>query len=145
MTGLTLELERVIRATRPVVFGAFADPAQLAKWWGPEGFSVPTPDFDPRPGAAYRIEMQPPEGEPFHITGDFRDVEPPKRLAFTFTYEPADPDDVTNLVELSFHERGGSTDVTLTHGPFKTEERRELHRRGWSDTFDKLERLVGES
>ena len=145
MSGLTLELDRVIGASPSVVFGAFTDPARVAGWWGPEGFSVPTLDFDPRPGAAYRIEMQPPEGEPFHITGDFRDVEPLARLEFTFAYEPPDPDDVTNLVELSFRERGGSTEVALTQGPFKTEERRELHRVGWSESFDRLERLLGGS
>lgn len=31
--------ERVFAVDRVALFGAFADPAQLAEWWGPEGFT----------------------------------------------------------------------------------------------------------
>ena len=53
-----------------------------------------------------------------------------------------DPDDVTTLADLSFRDLGGSTEVHLTQGPFKTEARRALHRDGWTDSFDKLEQLI---
>ena len=86
--------------------------------------------------------MQPPEGDSFNLTGRFRDVEPPSRLAFSFVWEEPDPDDVETLVELSFRGLDGSTEVVMTQGPFKTEARRDLHRDGWSDSFDKLERLI---
>ena len=46
------------------------------------------------------------------------------------------------LVALSFGDLGESTEVALTQGPFKTEDRRALHRDGWTDSFDKLERLL---
>jgi uncharacterized protein YndB with AHSA1/START domain len=139
---LTLELTRVFPAARSGVFGAFSDPTQLAKWWGPEGFTIPSLEFDPRVGETYRIEMQPPEGGPFFLSGEFREVDPPARLAFTFVWEDPDPDDVENLAELSFRDLGGSTEISLTQGPFKTEARRALHSDGWSDSFDKLERLI---
>ena len=140
-----LELKRVLPARRAVVFAAFTDAAELAKWWGPSGFTIPSLDFEPRAGESYRIEMQPPEGEPFHLTGEFREVDPPTRLAFTFVWEPSDPDDLETLVELSFRDLGESTAVALTQGRFKTEARRALHRDGWTDSFDKLERLVAGS
>ncbi len=140
--GLELELERTLPASPPVVFAAFTDPNELAKWWGPEGFSVPSVEFNPRVGAIYRIEMQPPEGSSFHLTGEVQEVDPPSRLAFTFAWEPPDPDDVKTLVDLSFRDFGGSTGVAFTQGPFRTEERRTLHQGGWSDSFDKLERLL---
>lgn len=140
--GLVLELERTLPAAPPVVFAAFADRKELAKWWGPEGFNVPSLDFDPRPGASYRIEMQPPDGPPFYLTGEFREVDPPSRLVFPFAWEPPDPDDVETLVDLSFRDHAGSTEVAFAQGPFRTEERHALHQRGWSDSFDKLERLL---
>jgi uncharacterized protein YndB with AHSA1/START domain len=140
--AMMLELTRVVSAARPAVFELFTDPDLLAQWWGPRGFSVPRPDWDPRVGASYRIEMQPPGGDPFHLVGEFRDVEPPARLAFTFVWEPADPDDVETLATLSFADARDSTEVTLEQGPFKTEERVELHRGGWRESFDKLEELV---
>jgi uncharacterized protein YndB with AHSA1/START domain len=139
-----LEIERVLPASRDVVFAAFTDPQQLAKWWGPEGFTIPSLDFETRVGGRYRIEMQPPEGESFHLTGEFGEVDPPERLAFTFVWEPADPDDVETLVTLAFKDSGDSTEVHLTQGQFKTEERLALHRDGWGDSFDKLERLLSE-
>ena len=136
---LTLEMQRVLPAARRVVFAAFTHPDRLRHWWGPVGFTVPDVTLDARAGAAYRIEMQPPEGDPFHLTGEIREVDPPARLAYTFTWEPPDPDDVETLVELSFAERGDATEAGLTQGVFKTEARRELHERGWTDTFDRLE------
>jgi mycothiol synthase len=138
---LALEIKRVLAADRSDVFRAFA-PDELASWWGPAGFTVPSLDFDPRAGAGYRIEMQPPEGDPFHLTGEFREVDPPARLAFTFEWEDPDPDDVETLVTLSFRDLGESTEVALDQRTFKTEARRELHRNGWSDSFDKLQAHV---
>jgi uncharacterized protein YndB with AHSA1/START domain len=139
---LTLELKRVVPAAPSVVFGAFSAADELAEWWGPKGFTVPSLDFKPRVGDSYRIEMQPADGDPFYVTGEFREVDPPARLVYTFVYEDPDPDDVETLAELSFRDLGESTEVVFTQGPFKTEARRELHRNGWTDSFDKLEQLI---
>jgi uncharacterized protein YndB with AHSA1/START domain len=139
-----LALERVLPAPPAAVFAAFTDPDRLARWWGPEGFAVPGLDFPARAGEPYRIEMQPPEGDPFRLTGEVREVDPPERLAFTFNWEPPDPDDVETLVTLSFRDRDGSTAVALEQAAFKTEARRELHRDGWGESFDRLERLLAE-
>lgn len=136
---LALDIERVRPAAAPAVYRAFSAADELAKWWGPEGFTVPRLDFEPKVGSSYRIEMQPPEGDPFHLTGEFRELEPPARLAYTFVWEKPDRDDVETLVELSFRDLGDSTAVVLAQGPFKTAARRELHRNGWTDSFDKLE------
>jgi uncharacterized protein YndB with AHSA1/START domain len=143
--GFDLEIERTLPAAPEAVFAAFTEPSELAKWWGPEGFTVPRLDFNPRVGASYRIEMQPPDGEPFALRGEFREVDPPSSLAFTFAWEPPDPDDVETLADLRLRDLGGSTEVTLTQRPFKTDERRALHQDGWSDSFDRLERLLAAS
>jgi uncharacterized protein YndB with AHSA1/START domain len=139
---LTLELERALPADRPTAFAAFTNSEALAQWWGPEGFSIPSLEWRPRVGEYYRIEMQPPEGGSFHLTGQFHELEPPERLAFTFVWEEPDPDDLETLARLSFRDAGESTELTLSQGDFKTDARRELHRDGWSDTLDKLERYL---
>lgn len=139
---LTLRLTRVVHAPPSAVFAAFSKPGQLVKWWGPEGFTTPSLEYVPGVGVGYRIEMQPPEGESFYLSGEFRQVDPPMRLAYTFAWEDPDPDDVETLVELSFRGAGQSTEVGLTHGLFRTGARLELHRAGWTDSFDKLERLI---
>ena len=140
--GLTLEMNRALPAAHSLVFEVFTDPDELARWWGPEGFSTPSLEFDPRVGERYRIEMQPPEGSAFFLTGEFRVVDPPTRLAYTFRWEDPDPDDVETVVDLSFRDFGESTEIVFTQGLFKTEARRELHRDGWTDSFNKLAALL---
>jgi uncharacterized protein YndB with AHSA1/START domain len=135
-------MKRELPAARAVVFRAFVEPKQLAKWFGPKGYTVSSVEFSPRVGARYRVEVQPPDGAHFHVTGEVRQSDPPGRLAFTFVYEEPNRDDVETQVVLSFLDLGESTEVDLTQGAFKTEERRALHHEGWSDSFDKLERLI---
>jgi uncharacterized protein YndB with AHSA1/START domain len=137
-----LELSRVLPARRALVFAAFRDSAQLARWWGPAGFTIPSVDWSTITGEAYRIEMQPPEGDAFFLHGVFRTVHPPDRLSFTFAWDPPDPDDVETLADLSFEDHGDTTEVSVWHGEFRTEERLTLHRDCWSGSFDKLERLL---
>jgi uncharacterized protein YndB with AHSA1/START domain len=138
----SVELIRVFAAPRVRVFEFFADAALLAQWWGPRGFSIPSIDFRPRTGESYRIEMQPPDGDAFQLRGKFREVDAPSRLAFTFEWEPADPDDLETLAQLRFEGTDDSTTVQLRQGPFKTEARCALHRDGWTESFDKLAELV---
>ena len=140
--GLTLEMNRALPAAHSLVFEVFTDPNELARWWGPEGSSTPSLEFDPSVGENYRIEMQPPEGDAFYLTGEFRVVDRPTRLAYTFRWEDPDPDDVETVVDLSFRDFGESTEVVFTQGLFKTEARRALHRDGWTDGFNKLEALL---
>jgi uncharacterized protein YndB with AHSA1/START domain len=141
-SDLVLEIKRVVPAAPALVFRALSEPDELAKWWGPEGFTIRSVEFDPQVGGTYRIEMQPPEGDSFYLTGEFREVDPPTHLAYTFMWEDPDPDDVENLVRLSFRDLREATEVALAQAPFKTEARRALHRDGWTDSFDKLDRLV---
>jgi uncharacterized protein YndB with AHSA1/START domain len=137
-----LQMTRVLPIDRRTVFNAFSDPSVLARWWGPEGFTIPNLEYRPEVGKGYRIEMQPPEGDSFHLTGEFREVDPPSRLACTFVWEPPDPDDVETLATLTFRDREDSTEVALTQGRFKTEARCAVHREGWTDSLDKLERVL---
>jgi uncharacterized protein YndB with AHSA1/START domain len=140
---LTLELTRTLPAPRPEVWRAMTDSEPLAQWWGPKGFTAPRVDFEPRVGGRYRIAMQPPEGDPFYLHGEFRAVDPPSRLSYTFVWEPPAPDDRETLVTLLLESRGEQTEVSLTQGEFATEERLALHRDGWTNSLEKLEELLG--
>ena len=143
--GLPLRLQRVVAAPRQLVFRMHVEPEQLARWWGPEGFTAPSIDLDVRVGGGYRIEMQPPDGDHFFLAGEFRAVEPPDRLVYTFRYEDPDPDDQETLVTFSLHERDDATEVTVEQGLFATEARRALHEQGWTESLDRLETVLAKN
>ncbi|GGS89509.1 SRPBCC family protein [Streptomyces cinerochromogenes] len=141
--GLSLRMQRVLRAPRSVVFRALTEPEELAKWWGPDGFATPSVESDLRPGGGYRIAMQPPQGDLFYLVGEFLEVEPPERLSYTFRWEDPDPEDRETVVTLSLGDIGGTaTDLNFIQGGFATERRRALHEEGWTQGLDKLEELV---
>ena len=140
--GTRVHLEKILAVPPKRVFGAFVDAEQLRRWWGPAGFTVPSLQFDPVEGTDYRIDMQPPDGDVFQIRGTFRAVEAPRRLIFTFIYEEPDTDDQETLVTLTFEPADLGTRVILDQGSFKTVARLELHRDGWTDTLERLERSL---
>ena len=139
---LTLHIERVLPAPRSVVFTALTEPDELAKWWGPKGFTTPSAEVDLRVGGSYRIAMQPPSGDLFYLAGEFREVNPPTRLVYTFRWEDPDPDDRETVVTLSLVDLGESTQLIVDQGVFATEGRRALHEQGWTETLDRLQELI---
>jgi len=139
---LALHMESVLRAPRIRVFEALTEPDELAKWWGPRGFSAPSVEVDLRVGGSYRIAMQPPEGEMFYLSGEFREVDPTARLVYTFRWEDPDPDDRETVVAIALNELGESTELVVDQGTFATEPRRALHDEGWTDCLDRLQRLI---
>lgn len=139
---LTLRLDRVLPAPRPRVYRACTQPDEVAQWWGPHGFTTPEIDLDVRVGGGYRFGMQPPEGELFHVSGEFREIEPPARLVYTFRWEEPDPDDRETLVTMSLRDQGDSTEVLLVQSGFATEGRRALHVAGWTDCLERLHELM---
>ena len=135
---LIFELRRIVDAPPHRVFEAMTDPEQVAQWWGPEGFTCPEVTLNPKLGGAYRIVMQPPQGELFHLVGEYLEVQPPTYLAYTFRWDPPDPDDRETVARLALHAGDGATEVVLTQGPFTTAARCELHKAGWTDTLARL-------
>ncbi len=104
--GLVLALTWILRAPIGQVFRALTEPATLAQWWGPNGFTTPEIELDLRVGGAYRFGMQPPDGDLFHLAGEFLEIDPPRRLSYTFRWEEPDPDDRETVVTLSLEDLG---------------------------------------
>lgn len=141
-SGLTLHFERLLSASPDKVFAACVEPSRLAEWWGPSGFTSPSIELDVWTGGSYRIAMQPPEGELFHLRGTFLEVDRPRRLVYTFEWEEPDPDDQETVVTLTFRAAGHGTELVLDQEPFATEARLALHEGGWTESLARLEHHV---
>ncbi|MDQ0710863.1 uncharacterized protein YndB with AHSA1/START domain [Streptomyces luteogriseus] len=140
---LRVRLRRALDGSCPAVFRELTDPRELARWWGPDGFTIPSVESGLRPGGAYRITMRSPEGDLFYLVGEFLQVEPPERLAYTFRWEDPGPEDRETVVTLSFHDIDAArSELILEQGDFASERRRALHEEGWSQGLGKLGELL---
>jgi uncharacterized protein YndB with AHSA1/START domain len=142
--ALVLRLSRSFAAPRDRVFRAFTSPAQLAKWWGPKGFTVPACTLDVRVGGAWRTVMRSPEGKDHIVSGVYREIVPPERLVFTWAWEEDGARGHETVVTIELSETPGGTRLELTHEPFETEDSRNAHRDGWSSCLDCLEQALAE-
>lgn len=140
--NVQLSLECQLDASDERVFDLMTTSAPLARWFGPSGFTMPEVEVDLRVGGRYRFTMQPPAGEPFHISGEYVEIEAPGRLVFTFNYEEPAPDDRETTVTIDLDAMDGATELVLRQAEFATEERVELHRGGWTESFEKLRNLL---
>jgi uncharacterized protein YndB with AHSA1/START domain len=105
-------------------------------------FTTPELELDLRVGGRYRFTMQPPEGARFHVSGEFLEIDPPSRLAYTFRWDEPTPDDRETVVTLTLDAVGEGTELRVRQDEFATEERLALHRGGWTDSLDKLSALL---
>ena len=139
--GEALEVRRTIAAPRQRVFEAWTTPAELKRWAGPGPFVTPLAEVDLRVGGHYRIHMREPNGSEHRVFGVYREVDPPRRLVYTWSWEN-DPEIVESVVTVEFHERGNATEVVLRHEGFPTKESRDRHETGWGGCLKKLATVV---
>lgn len=81
-------------------------------------------------------------GSVYTVTGQYRIVQPPSRLAFTWAWEGTDMEKNPTLVTLEFHEQGNSTELVLNHDLFPTEDVKQEHNKGWNGCLDRLARFL---
>jgi uncharacterized protein YndB with AHSA1/START domain len=145
--AVVLRLSRRFNAPRERVFEAWTNEDVLRKWWAAQpSWDTPVAEVDARPGGSYRLAMRDPEsGETHTLVGEYREVTPPERLVYTWTWESnvdAMSGSENTLVEVDFREDGDATEVVVTHSGFATPELRDMHTHGWNGCLDNLERRV---
>lgn len=115
----TLITTRTFGAPRELVYRAWTDPKQLAKWFPPEGFTSPRCEIDPRPGGVFRVDMKAPDGPPFNGKvypgpGVVREVVPNERLVFSMEPELGDGQTMPMvLMTVTFEDQAGKTKLTV--------------------------------
>jgi uncharacterized protein YndB with AHSA1/START domain len=116
----TVILEITINAPAKRIFEALTDPAQRKEWWGIEGrFQATDVESDLRVGGKWRMSGTG-FGRPFTIRGEYRTIEPPHVLAFTWLPDWQQGATET-LVRFDLTERDGFTTVRLTHSGLSAE------------------------
>jgi uncharacterized protein YndB with AHSA1/START domain len=146
--GPSLQVRRLFDATPERLFDAWTKATQVAQWlcrapW----YKTEHLRFDGYAGGRFHIRNTSDTGDVYNICGEFREVRPFERIAFTWggTKKLAsgavvqDMADGETLVIVEFFSRGTQTEVVLTHHGLATEDLRNGHTRGWNICLDNLE------
>jgi uncharacterized protein YndB with AHSA1/START domain len=134
-----LVVTRLIDAPRLLVFKAWTEAEQVARWWGPQGFVTTHCDMDIRPGGAFRCCMRSPAGTDHWKRGIYREIVEPERIVFTFAWEGADGRPGHELLTtVTFAEEAAKTRLILHQAVFETVEQCDDHRTGWTSCLERF-------
>ncbi|HUG12300.1 MAG TPA: SRPBCC domain-containing protein [Opitutaceae bacterium] len=144
-----------------LVWRAWTEREQFARWFGPKGFTIRMKSFDLRPGGMCHYSMVTPDGKEMWGKAVYREVVPQRRLVWInsssdpdggITRHPftKDPWPLQMLTTVTFAESGGRTAVTVHWLPYESdeEERRVFNAgrgsmsAGWGGTLKQLESFL---
>lgn len=128
MTADVVEVEVRIGAPAELVFTYFTDPAKYVRWMGQTVF------IEPRPGGRYYVFMR----TGVEAIGEFVEVDPPRRLVFTWGEEHRNIPSGSTTVEVTFTEDDDGTIVQLRHYGLDSAENRSDHKHGWTLLLGRL-------
>jgi uncharacterized protein YndB with AHSA1/START domain len=147
----SVEIERVLDAPIERVWAMWTEPALFATWYGPEGATIPTAEFDHRVGGIRLVvmQMETPNGTmQMGFAGEYLEIDEPGRLVYTEA--PADTDGNpippeqagmpadhpgTTRVIVVLEDAGGRTRMHLTHEGVPAGSPGEM---GWNMALDKM-------
>lgn len=135
-----LQLTEEIRIHAPPdrVFRALTDPSEILAWWSVTGmYETREAEMDVRVGGRYRLAGTSARRGTFAVTGEYRVVEPPRRLSYTWTPD-WDEGARDSVVDIRLEAAGTGTRVIVTHTAFATQSARDDHASGWSTVLGAL-------
>lgn len=123
-------ITRVLAAPRSLVWKAWTEPEQFARWFGPRGFTTPLSKIamDVRPGGTCEFVMVSEDGTEYSNGATYLEVVEPERLVWRDR-------DVDLVVTITLRDLGDRTEMTC-HVVGETGGDQALA--GWSSSFDKL-------
>jgi len=121
MNKLTLQTEgdnyivvtRRFAASPEAVYRAHIEPELIQQWLlGPDGWTMPVCISDARPNGKIRYEWTNGKGGGFHLTGEYLELEPYRRIVHVERMHLPDPTP-DNRVETRFEVDGNGTLMTM--------------------------------
>ena len=112
----SLEIKRFLNVPRNRVYEAWTDPVQLRQWFGPE--SVRTRDLvaETRVGGKFRWDLTNPEGEEMTVQGEYRDLQPGRKIVFTWQWQDDETwENHNSLVTVELFDTVGGNSVYCTN------------------------------
>jgi uncharacterized protein YndB with AHSA1/START domain len=137
----SLSITRHYAVAPEKVWRAWTEPQALSRWFGPANTeSVTRAELDVRVGGRYAIGFRTTDGEEHAVSGVYQEVEPLRRLSFTWAWQST-PERVS-LVAIELEAKDGGCDLRFRHDRFFDQLARDNHERGWTGTFAKLDAFL---
>jgi uncharacterized protein YndB with AHSA1/START domain len=127
----TVERELAIAASPETVWSYLVDPEKATRWMGEEAA------FDIRPGGVYRVGVIPGNT----ALGEFVEVDPPRRLVFTWGWEPGSQSEVgpgSTTIEIELEPQGEGTLLRFVQRGLPSAEAATSHGHGWDHYLGRL-------
>jgi uncharacterized protein YndB with AHSA1/START domain len=139
-TETSVTIRRTFPYSQDKLWLAWTEPAALKRWFHPgPDLVTPTAEVDLRVNGTYHLEIQ-----NAHVHGEYREIERPNKLVFTWYWR--DYEHMTTLITVEFVPLGtAETELILTHERFQNTEERDNHEGGWYACFAELERYLEET
>jgi uncharacterized protein YndB with AHSA1/START domain len=140
-------VKRRFAAPPEEVYRAHIDPELIQQWMlGPEGWSMPVCLVEARPGGKIRYEWSDGKGRGFYLTGEFVELDPPRRIVhIERMHMPAPTAD--NHVVTTFEADGAGTLMTMRMSLPNAEVRKVMlssgMEHGMEASYARLERVSG--
>ena len=107
-----ISITRVYDAPVKAVWDAWTDPKQVAKWWGPRGFSITTHSKELKPGGHWNYTMHGPDGTDYPNKTVYHEIEKFKRLVYDHGANDEQP--ALFRVTVEFKDMGKKTMMEMT-------------------------------
>ena len=110
----TVRLHRVLRGKAERVYRAFLDPAAMAKWLPPHGFTGKVHEMDARVGGAYKMSFTNfTTGTTHSFGGKYLELVPNERIRYTDKFDdPSLPGEMQTTILLTQTPLGVELNVT---------------------------------
>jgi uncharacterized protein YndB with AHSA1/START domain len=138
-------LRRSIPASAAEVYAAWTTPEIMRCWLAPGPNEVISIDADVRVGGAFRLRSQAPDGVIHTIDGEYRQLEPGRRIVMTWAYSGpvALICNMETLIEVDFEQIGDrNTTMTFTQSQFTSAKAADAYAGDWPSCFTKLDGAV---
>jgi uncharacterized protein YndB with AHSA1/START domain len=136
-----IRIIRVYDAPLAVVWDAWADPAHIAQWWGPRGFTITTHHKELRVGGTWDYTMHGPDGVDWPNFTRYHEVVPFSRLVYDHGASSAEGAPLFRMT-VQFRDLGGKTELdicmTLATTEAAQQTRAFIKHAGGNTTWDRL-------
>lgn len=143
-----LHLTRLYDAPVKMVWDAWCDPKQAAKWWGPRGFTITTHSKDLKVGGHWNYTMHGPDGTDYVNSTVYHEVEKYKKLVYDHGGNPDENRPPLFRVTVTFAEEKGKTRMDMTMALATVEAAQEIKKfiktAGGNATWDRLAEYLAE-